>query len=128
MRHLRILRYVDEVARAGSIRKAAARLNVTASAVNRRIIDLEEELGAELLLQVDDAAVDGRGGDVEPRRRLADRAGARHLVDITQDAQMAHDGLHRCPGVAGRRPRVMPFRQQSSKRSAALGNAQNALV
>ena len=49
MRHLRILHYVDEVARTGSIRKAAARLNVTASAVNRRIIDLEEELGAQLL-------------------------------------------------------------------------------
>ncbi len=48
MRHLRILDYVDEVARAGSIRKAAERLNVTASAVNRRIADLEEELGAPL--------------------------------------------------------------------------------
>jgi DNA-binding transcriptional LysR family regulator len=49
MRHLRILKYVDEVARTGSIRKAAARLHVTASAVNRRIIDLEQELGAQLL-------------------------------------------------------------------------------
>ena len=49
MRHLRILNYVDEVARTGSIRKAAARLHVTASAVNRRIIDLEQELGAQLL-------------------------------------------------------------------------------
>ena len=48
MKHLRILRYVDEVARAGSIRKAAEHLNVTASAVNRRIMDLEEELGAPL--------------------------------------------------------------------------------
>ena len=48
MRHLRILRYVDEVARAGSIRKAATHLNVTASAVNRRIMDLEEELGSPL--------------------------------------------------------------------------------
>jgi DNA-binding transcriptional LysR family regulator len=48
MRHLRILRYVDEVARAGSIRKAAELLNVTASAVNRRIADLEEELGSPL--------------------------------------------------------------------------------
>jgi len=48
MRHLRILRYVDEVARAGSIRKAADQLNVTASAVNRRIMDLEDELGAPL--------------------------------------------------------------------------------
>ena len=48
MRHLRLLQYVDEVARAGSIRRAAERLNVTASAVNRRIMDLEEELDAEL--------------------------------------------------------------------------------
>jgi DNA-binding transcriptional LysR family regulator len=48
MKHLRILTYVDEVARTGSIRKAAERLNVTASAVNRRIADLEDELGAPL--------------------------------------------------------------------------------
>jgi DNA-binding transcriptional LysR family regulator len=48
MKHLRILSYVDEVARSGSIRKAADHLNVTASAVNRRIADLEEELGAPL--------------------------------------------------------------------------------
>ena len=48
MKHLRIMRYVDEVARTGSIRKAAGHLNVTASAVNRRIMDLDEELGAPL--------------------------------------------------------------------------------
>src|SRR5436309_2023771 len=48
MRHLRFLRYVDEVARAGSIRKAARQLHVTASAVNRRVMDLEAELGAPL--------------------------------------------------------------------------------
>ena len=48
MKHLRIMRYVDEVARTGSIRRAAGHLNVTASAVNRRIMDLEEELGAPL--------------------------------------------------------------------------------
>jgi DNA-binding transcriptional LysR family regulator len=48
MRHLRLLRYVDEVARAGSMRKAAERLNVTASALNRRIQDIEEELGTPI--------------------------------------------------------------------------------
>lgn len=48
MKYLRIFGYVDEVARCGSIRKAAEQLNVTASAVNRRIMDLEEELGAVL--------------------------------------------------------------------------------
>lgn len=48
MRHLRILNYVDEVARAGSIRRAAERLNITASALNRRIQDLETELGTPI--------------------------------------------------------------------------------
>jgi DNA-binding transcriptional LysR family regulator len=48
MNHLRFLRYADEVARTGSIRAAAERLNVAASAVNRRIQDIEEELGTPL--------------------------------------------------------------------------------
>ena len=48
MKHLRILDYVDEVARARSIRKAAENLHVTASAVNRRIADLEDELDTKL--------------------------------------------------------------------------------
>jgi DNA-binding transcriptional LysR family regulator len=48
MKHLRIFGYVDEVARCGSIRKAAEQLNVTSSAVNRQILDLEDELGAPL--------------------------------------------------------------------------------
>ncbi|MBV9077706.1 MAG: LysR family transcriptional regulator [Methylobacteriaceae bacterium] len=48
MRYLRILRDIDEVARAGSIRKAAERLNLTASALNRRIQDFEAELGTPI--------------------------------------------------------------------------------
>lgn len=48
MNHLRLLRYVDEVARVGSIRQAAERLHVAPSAVNRRIQDIEEELGTPL--------------------------------------------------------------------------------
>ncbi|MEQ8968298.1 MAG: LysR family transcriptional regulator [Azospirillaceae bacterium] len=48
MRHLRYLHYVDAVARAGSIRKAAEGLNVVSSALNRRILDIEDELGAPI--------------------------------------------------------------------------------
>lgn len=43
-----MLRYLDEVARAGSIRKAAERLNVASSAVNRQILALEDELGTPI--------------------------------------------------------------------------------
>src|SRR6202142_1361403 len=48
MRHLRLLSNVVEVARTGSIRKAAERLNLTPSAMNRRIQDLEAEVGTPL--------------------------------------------------------------------------------
>ncbi len=49
--HAAVLRYFDEVARHGSIRKAAAVLNVASSAVNRQVLKLERELGAELFLR-----------------------------------------------------------------------------
>ena len=48
MRHLKLLSHVVEVARSGSIRKAAERLNLTPSAMNRRIQDLEAEIGTPL--------------------------------------------------------------------------------
>lgn len=48
LRYQRILRYVDAVVRTGAIRKAAERVNITGSALTRRITDLEQELGAEL--------------------------------------------------------------------------------
>jgi DNA-binding transcriptional LysR family regulator len=48
MNHLRFLRYVDEVARCGSVRQAAERLHVAASAVNRRLLDIENELGTPI--------------------------------------------------------------------------------
>lgn len=48
MLHSRKLVYINEIVRCGSIRKAAARLNVASSAVNRQILALEEELGAPI--------------------------------------------------------------------------------
>jgi DNA-binding transcriptional LysR family regulator len=48
MHHLRFLTYIDEIARAGSIRQAAERLHVAPSAVNRRLQDVEDELGTPL--------------------------------------------------------------------------------
>lgn len=45
MRHLTSFRLIDAVARAGSIRKAAERMNLTPSALNRRVRAFEDELG-----------------------------------------------------------------------------------
>jgi DNA-binding transcriptional LysR family regulator len=40
--------YLDAVARAGSIRKAAEKLHVASTALNRKILELEEEVGTPL--------------------------------------------------------------------------------
>lgn len=48
LRNMRIWRYIDEVTRAGSVRRAAERLNVTPSALLRRIQDVEHDLGAAI--------------------------------------------------------------------------------
>lgn len=48
MQNLRVYRYIDKIARTGSIRQAAEQLAITPSALNRRVIALEQELGVEI--------------------------------------------------------------------------------
>lgn len=48
MLHSRLLRYIDEVARSGSIRAAGERLHVAPSAINKHVLQLEEEIGEPL--------------------------------------------------------------------------------
>ena len=40
--------YFDEVVRAGSIRRASERLNISPSAIDRHILLMEENLGVQL--------------------------------------------------------------------------------
>ncbi len=48
MRHILILEYIERIAKTGSLRSAAEDLNITPSALNRRILSFEEELGVEI--------------------------------------------------------------------------------
>ena len=48
MRHLQQLLYIDAVARTGSIRRAAQSLSITSTALNRRILSVEEDLGTAI--------------------------------------------------------------------------------
>ena len=48
MRYMTSLRFIDVVAREGSIRKAADKLAITSTALNRRILAIEDELGQPL--------------------------------------------------------------------------------
>ena len=75
MLHAAALTYFREVARVGSIRKAAASLNVAASALNRQIINLEVRLGTPLF--------DRLPGNM--RLTVAGDLLLRHVVDTLHD-------------------------------------------
>jgi DNA-binding transcriptional LysR family regulator len=64
MLHSRLLTYVDEVARTGSIRKAASRLNVAASAISRQILALEIQLGTPLFQRLPKRLILTAAGEV----------------------------------------------------------------
>lgn len=84
MRHARFLHFIDEVARAGSIRKAAERLNLTASALNRRIQDFEEELGTPIFERLPRGVRLNAAGELMIRHfrtQIADLARVRSQVE-----------------------------------------------
>jgi DNA-binding transcriptional LysR family regulator len=64
MLHGRLLNYIDEVARTGSIRKAASHLNVAASAISRQILALETQLGTPIFQRLPKKLVLTAAGEV----------------------------------------------------------------
>src|SRR6201987_1570215 len=64
MLHSRLLTYVDEVARTGSIRKAASHLNVAASAISRQILSLETQLGTPIFQRLPKKLILTAAGEV----------------------------------------------------------------
>jgi DNA-binding transcriptional LysR family regulator len=61
--HSSVLRYIDQVARLGSIRRAASVLNVASSAVNRQILKLEADMGTPLFERVGNGVRPTAAGD-----------------------------------------------------------------
>ncbi len=75
MQNLRVYRYIDQIARMGSIRQAAEQLAITPSALNRRVIALEHELGVEIFVRL------GRGVRLSAAGELLIDAMRKHLAE-----------------------------------------------
>ena len=78
MRNLRIYQYICEVAKAGSVRKAAEKLAITPSSLNRRIQAFEFELGGPIFER------NARGVRLNHAGELAVHAFKKHLVDVDE--------------------------------------------
>jgi len=116
-----IFSYLDAVAHHGSIRKAAEALHIASSALNRRILDLEEDVGSPLFerwprgvrataagelflayvrrslkeLRVVEAQIDGLSGLLRGRVHIAvaESVTGRLLPDAIADYQQKHPGV-----------------------------------
>ncbi len=87
--HNRAIGYFDAVRRHGSIREAARRLDIAASAINRHILKLEADIGMPLFDRLADGMVLTPAGEVL----------ARHAIAVLQDERRANGELEALMGL-----------------------------
>lgn len=93
MRHLQLYLYVDRVAKAGSIRKAADGLNITPSALNRRIQAFEEELGFPIFERLPRGVRLNAAGELmiqHVRNQIADMERVRSRIEDLRGIRRGH--------------------------------------
>jgi DNA-binding transcriptional LysR family regulator len=83
MQHEYLLKIVEEIANAGSIRGAADMLSITPSALNRRLLGLEGELDTQLFERTSNGVMLNPAGEIfitHARRQLADMKSVRSKI------------------------------------------------
>ncbi|WP_326541806.1 LysR family transcriptional regulator [Pseudorhodoferax sp.] len=101
--HAKVLRYFVEVVRAGSIRKAAEQLHVVPTAVNRQILNLEEELGTPLFERIHNKLRLTPVGEIvlaHARSTLREFEGVRARVDAVRGLRQGEASLATTTGLA----------------------------
>ena len=96
MRHQLTLTHIDAIARHGSIRRAAEALAITPSALNRRLLALEDELGAPLFERRARGVRLSAAGELfvhHARRQIADMARVRATIEDMKGARRGHVGI-----------------------------------
>lgn len=93
MRHLTTLRYIDAVAKSGSIRQAADQLNITPSALNRRIQGFEEDLGTPIFERLSHGVRLNTAGEIlikHARDQMADLERVRSQISDLSGVRRGH--------------------------------------
>lgn len=127
--HSIFLRYFDETVRQGSIRKAAAVLNVSSTAVNRKIISVEEQLGVRLLSRSADGVALTTAGRIvleHCRRTLMEYRQVQLRLSDIRDLRRTHVGIATVDSASIEfLPRVLDdFQRDNSATSLTINHAQ----
>lgn len=123
--HARILTYLDEVARRGSIRAAAERLNVSPSAISRLVKSLEEELGVPILARNGRSVVLTAAGEIlvqHVRDTLKGMTRTRALIEDLKGLRRGEIAIAHMSGLATNiLPRViLQFRRANPRVAVVL--------
>lgn len=103
MKHLRLFNYIDAIVREGSVRRAAKKLHTTASALDRRVQGLEEELGTVIFERHPRGMRLSAAGEVflgYLRRHLSDMQRLRSEIDNLNGFRRGHVALAVSPVLA----------------------------
>ncbi|MEP3277696.1 MAG: LysR family transcriptional regulator [Stappiaceae bacterium] len=101
--HDTFLRFFDEVARQGSIRKAAGVLNVSSTSINRKIISTEERIGVRLFHRSPEGVKLTNAGSVvleHCRQTLFDYDRVQLLIDDIRDMRSGHINILALDSIA----------------------------
>lgn len=90
--HATVLRYIVEVARQGSIRKAASALGVASSGINRQLLRLEEELGVRLFSRTPEGVEPTDAGQLLIRHAQQTLQGFETLRPLISDVRALRSG------------------------------------
>lgn len=109
--HSRFLRYLDEVARQGSIRRAAVVLNCTSTSVNRKILQTEERLGIKLFERSPEGVELTAAGKIvleHCRKTLYDYDKVQTIISDIRDLRVGHLSVQTLDSVTfGILPRIL---------------------
>lgn len=93
MRQLQPFHYIDVVAKSGSIRKAAESLAITSTALNRRILAFEEEMGVQLFERLPTGVRLSAAGELllrHVRQQISDMARVKSQIEDLKGMKRGH--------------------------------------
>lgn len=112
MRYQLPMQYLDTVARVGSIRKAAEQLAITSSALNRRIIAMEEDLGVPVFDRIPNGVRLNAAGELlihHIRSQLADMEKVKSQIHDLQGVRRGHIAIAASQALM---PSILPLQMQ----------------
>ena len=104
MRHLLPFQYVEAIAKAGSIRKAAELLAITPSALNRRLLSVEDELGVAIFERLPAGVRLNTAGEIlleHIRNQLSDMERVKSQIADLSGVRRGHVTIACSPEVMG---------------------------